>query len=183
MDKKQIKEFIESHLNKMINFIKKSNVTVFEKQQEIAPMLFSIKFNNLKEPSINIVDLSVAFSHEDKGLRNIMLANCIKELKSDAVIMLNEAWSLKANNKEELNNIRPSNSPDREEILMMSIYTPYSFYIISAPIISNFQNIKDGIPNKTLGQYSENHENSEGAFRWIFENYCSSLEKIEKRLS
>jgi len=183
MDK--IEQFFLDKIEKEQTLIFKFIQNVFNKDNELYPLLLSINFKDLTSPyENNLISLNQVFSL-DKDKRNNAFAFLINKLKPMICILVNEAWMLKINKNGNLNQM-PSESEDREECLIINIMSPFQHKLITIPINSDFLKINNGNPQKSLDLANKTvviGNDIETVFFNIYKDYGPKKEDIVKLLS
>lgn len=106
------------------------------KSGSLLPTFFVGKETPNEKPEIAIVGAPFE-SDEEKDMSAIVVKQIAKQLDANFIIFLSECWILKVENTTENLNLKPSLSPNREEVITISIETPEGQYVGMAPVIRN----------------------------------------------
>ena len=148
---------------------------VFPESQEIVPTLFLIDNTG----QMNLVNVNQIFALS-KDERYIHLAFIINQFKPIICCMINEAWSVFVNRDESLD-VMPSESPKREEIVLLHIISPFQTQMITFNVTPDFQNITgEGQPFKTLSEPNGEMKNMSSFLVEIYEKTGPSKTEVEQ---
>ncbi len=183
---KSIQEFIEKASlrchDDTVKFVKE----IFKKQEEIAPLIFSIQFKELNgEPERSMVHVGDYFA-QPKHVRDFLIGGLIEKYKPMIFVLISECWmDYRPEDKPNLD-ILPSVSPTRQEAVLIHVQSPYGILFTNIVVNSDFQNIKNGVPAKSLGEIltvNSVDNGYESVFGNIYKRFSYSKEQLERKLS
>jgi hypothetical protein len=140
LDKKEnIKEFIDQIIS--------HSQHIMSEHSHVPPVVFFI----LENGDIYMLDINNALldSDEGKDLVGELVRGLVKQKKDPsvhAVIMVSEAWFAEVKNKDQMENIKVSDHPDKQEVIMINCETRNDSSITRIPIVRVGDDVILGIP-------------------------------------
>ncbi len=192
------KEYITEIENEILNATLGLIKIMFESDREIIPHLIfaneSTILGGIKENNkfgIAIAHIGQLFS-VPTPIRNLYLHKHLSEIKPFVISLIAEAWYVDVSAKEvddiknPLKGVQPKDHPEREEVVLIHIISPFNQRVIQYPIISDFLNINNGVPKKILGEKIERVYEQKDTIKYdsfftdIYNKTAPSISEIEK---